>query len=160
MAGLFLQLTIFLFLILIGLVVGRMTEKQHFQSLQQRELEYQDVLITQLKSFPIAKPGEQPPQLFIGEVVIASDYLKSFFAKLRGIFGGEVKSYQSLLIRARREATLRILEQAQAQNYNAICNLRLETADVGGNTSSTNRGVVMVAILASATAYHRQSMNS
>ena len=92
-----------------------------------------------------------PPQMYVAEVVIATDYLKTFLAGLRKFFGGEIRSYQTLLVRARREATLRILEQARQQGYNAICNLRLENADIGGNNNA--KGVAMVAILASATAY-------
>jgi len=160
MAELLIQLLVFAFFISLGLIVGRLNEKRHFQNLELRESKCQNFLITQIKSFPDAEPGQQPPQLFVSEAVIASDYLKSFFTKLRGIFGGEMRSYQSLLVRARREATLRIVEQARAQNYNAICNLKIETADVGGNTSRGNRGVVMVAILASATAYHHHSTAS
>ena len=87
----------------------------------------------------------------IGEVVIATDYLKSFQATIRKIFGGRLGSYQTLLDRARREALLRVIEQAQDQGYNAVCNVRLETADVGGNTSQ--RRVAMVGILGSGTAY-------
>ncbi len=89
--------------------------------------------------------------MIVGEAVIATDYLKSFLAKLRNIFGGRVGSYQSLMVRARREALLRIVEEAKRQGYNAVCNVRMQTADVGGN--STMRRVAMVAILASATAY-------
>ena len=47
---------------------------------------------------------------------------------------------------------MRIIEQARSQGYNAVCNVRLETADVGG--SSSRRRAAMAAILASATAYH------
>ena len=61
-------------------------------------------------------------------------------------------SCQTLLIRPRREALLRIVEAASQQGYNAVCNVRFETADVGG--ISTMRKVAMVAIVASATAYH------
>ena len=103
-------------------------------------------------AFPSAVPGQEPPRMFVGEAVIATDYLKSFLAKFRNLFGGEIKSYQSLLDRARRESLLRILEQARADGYNAICNVRFATADIGGN--SAMRRVATVAILASATAYH------
>ena len=93
-----------------------------------------------------------PPAIVVGETVIATDYLKSFLARLRNIFGGEIRSYRTLLERARREALLRIVEEARGMGYNAVCNVRFETADVGGN--STMRKVAMVAILASGTAYH------
>jgi uncharacterized protein YbjQ (UPF0145 family) len=90
--------------------------------------------------------------MVVAETVIATDYLKSFVASIRRLFGGEVRSYHSLLARARRETTQRLVEQAQAMGHNAICNLRLVTADVGGSTAS-KKGAAMVAILGSATAY-------
>jgi len=85
-------------------------------------------------------------------VAAATDYLKIFLASLRGILGGEIASYRSLMTRARREAVLRLIEQAQAKGYNALSNLRLHGADVGGSALRT--GTAMVCILASATAYH------
>ena len=145
-------LVTFLFLLALGLFVGGATERRHFRNLQQREDQQADCFVTQIKSFPNAAPGELPPRMVVAEVVIATDYLKSFLAKLRNIFGGEVRSYQSLLVRARREASLRILEEARRQGYNAVCNLRFDTADVGG--SSTAQRVAMVAIIASGTAYY------
>ncbi len=146
-----------LVLLALGWFVGRSREKRHFQELDRREQLCQDMLVTQLKSFPSYVFGEKPPRMLVGEAVIATDYLKSFLAGLRNIFGGEVLSYETMIVRARREATLRILEQAQREGYNAICNLRLETADIGGSgVSNGNRKnqKVMSAILASATAYN------
>ncbi len=142
----------FVILISFGLVVGQIQERRHFNSLRLREQLTADMFVTQLKRFPHAVASPSPPSLVIGEVVIATDYLKSFQAKIRKIFGGRLGSYQTLLDRARREALLRVIEQAQDQGYNAVCNVRLETADLGGNTS--RRRVAMVGMLVSGTAYH------
>lgn len=146
------SLFVFVALLLLGLVVGSIQERRHFRDLERREEQTSDVLLTQLRSFPGQTEGGSPPLLVVGEVVIASDYLKSFLAKIRNIFGGRVRSYQTMLVRARREAILRIVEEARRQGYNAVCNVRLQTADVGGNSSM--RRVPMAAILASGTAYH------
>ena len=43
---------------------------------------------------------------------LVCDYLKNFLSRIRNIFGGEMKSYRTLMVRARREALLRIVEQA------------------------------------------------
>jgi uncharacterized protein YbjQ (UPF0145 family) len=144
-------------LLALGLFAGGYAERRHIRSLQQREAATRDMLVTQIKSFPGHVPGTNSPQVILAEVVIASDYLKTFLAGIRSFFGGEVGSYQTLLDRARREATQRILEQARRQGYNAVCNLRLETADIGGNsvTQGKNR-MVMAAILASGTAYNAE----
>ena len=42
-----------------------------------------------------------------------------------------MKSFQTLLTRARREATLQLLELARDNGYNAVCNIRLDMADIG-----------------------------
>jgi uncharacterized protein YbjQ (UPF0145 family) len=140
------------FFLLLGLLFGGHMERKHFQSLRHREQAMSHMLVTQLKSFPNYCPGSSPPCLIVAEFVVASDYLKSFLAGIRNLFGGEVKSYLTLVDRARREAILRVLEQARERGYNAVCNVRLDSADVGGN--SIGRRMPMAAILASGTAYH------
>jgi uncharacterized protein YbjQ (UPF0145 family) len=140
---------------LIGILGGRITEYRHFRSLERREEESSDIIVTQIKSFPAAVPSSHPPMIVYGETVIASDYLKTFFASLRGIFGGEVRSFQKMQERARRESVLRLIEAARNEGYNAVCNVRLETADVGGGAMTRKKkGFPMSAILASGTAYN------
>ena len=60
-------------------------------------------MVVDVKTTP---PGVEAASgtLVMGEVVIASDYFKTFVASLRNIVGGEVKAYQTMLSRARREA--------------------------------------------------------
>ncbi len=153
------QIVFILILIVVGFVAGTFAERRHLARLEERERGNGQFLVTQLKSFPAFAKNELAPQMVVGEVVVASDYFKSFLAKMRGIFGGEVRSFHSLLSRARREATQRLVEQSRELGYNAICNLRIETADVGGSTSS-KKGAAMVAVIASATAYHYQLPSS
>jgi uncharacterized protein YbjQ (UPF0145 family) len=141
-----------LFLLGLGLFVGRTVEQRHFRSLEERETQMSDMLVTQLKSFPCAVVGSTAPKLIVTEVVIAADYLKNFLAGMRNFFGGEVGSYQRMQDRAHREAVLRIMEQARGEGYNAVCNVRIDHADIGGNAA--RRKMAMAAVLASATAYH------
>lgn len=141
-------------LLALGLFVGGYTERRHIRSLDEREANSRDFFISQVRSFPDAVVGATPPTFVVGEAVIATDYLKTFLAGIRKIFGGEMRSYQTLLTRARREALQRVVEQARRSGYNAICNVRFDGLDVGGN-SKTKRRIAMVAIMASATAYHR-----
>ncbi len=144
-------------LLTVGLLAGGFAERRHLRLLAAREVGNGDFLISQIKSFPGAAQGARAPTIVIGEAVIATDYFKTFIATLRKIFGGELRSYNSLLSRARREALQRLVEQARERGYNAICNVRFETADVGGSTM--RRRAAMVAILASATAYHRAPLS-
>lgn len=142
--------------LLLGWMIGGTRERRHFQDLDAREARIRGhVIVTQNRTLLVPVAGKQPPQMLTSEVVIASDYLKSFLASWRGFFGGEVRSYRTLLERARREATLRIVEEAEQLGYNAVGNIRLETADLGG--ANTGRGgAAMAAIVATATVYHSQ----
>lgn len=142
-------------LIILGLVAGQVNEGRHVRELDQREQALKQMLVTDVRTFSADCGHHKPPALMVAEAVIASDYLKTFLAGLRNIFGGEVGSYISLATRARREALVRMMEQAHAQGYDALCNVRMEPADIGGNTA--RRGVPMVAILASGTAYSRSA---
>ena len=90
-----------------------------------------------------------------GGVAIALDDFKNFLAAIVGILGGRVRSYESLIDRARREAVLRLKEKAYAEGYNALVNLRLETATIGGNTKK--KGASAVEALAYATAISYES---
>lgn len=141
---------VILILLAVGFFVGGSIERKHFAELEARSKSTSS-LVTQLKSFPYhAEVSTKVPEALYAEVVISSDYLKTLLAGLRNIFGGQVNSFQSLLIRARKEALQRLVEEAEAKGFNAICNVRLETAQIGGGTK---KGVMMVAIQATATAY-------
>ncbi len=155
--GLLFQIALFGGLILLGLFAGSHAEKKHLRSLERREAELADMLVTDLKWFPGADPAVGPtPEMLIGEVSIATDYLKTFLAGLRNLIGGEVRSFETLQLRARREAILRIKEQARGKGFNAIANLRLETADIAGSVNQGKKQkMVVVSILASGTAYVR-----
>ncbi|NOY74438.1 MAG: YbjQ family protein [Kiritimatiellaeota bacterium] len=139
-------------LIPFGFICGRFSEKKHLRSLEERESAISGFLVTDLKTFPKISSTSKTPEMLIGEVTIATDYFKTFAGSLKNFFGGEMRGFESLKTRARREAILRILEQAKAKGFNAVCNLRQETADIGGSTLS-KKSAITVSILASATAY-------
>jgi len=146
-----LNVGVFAFLIALGWLSGRMAERRHFRRLARREQALAHMLVTDLKSFPPAPDASRYATLVTGDVVIATDYMKSFLARIRKILGGELRSYQSLMSRARREAVLRMMEKARELGYDAVCNVRLNPADIGGVTR--RRGAVMVAVCATGTAY-------
>ena len=65
-----------------------------------------------------------------GNVVISVDYFKRVVAGLRTIVGGRITTYESLLERARREAILRMKEDAKAKGARFVVNVKLETASI------------------------------
>ncbi|MCO6047615.1 YbjQ family protein [Aeoliella sp. ICT_H6.2] len=154
--GILLTIGSLVFMLGLGYFVGGWRERSHIQDLDRRESGNGDFVITQVKTAMDVSVNGPPPTLLIGEAVIASDYLKTFLASLRNLFGGEVRSYRTLMERARREALQRIVEQARQAGYNAVCNVRMQAADVGGSNVAGKKAMVMAAILVSATAYRRE----
>lgn len=136
MQGLVFSVAITLGFILLGYFVGRSRERRHLEDLDRREAAAAGVTVVDVKQVP---PGFSvgDGRLVMGEVVIATDYFKSVMAMLRNIVGGEVKTYQTLLSRARREAKLRMIEEAQALGADLILNVRFEWSDVGPRIAST-----------------------
>jgi uncharacterized protein YbjQ (UPF0145 family) len=148
MSGVLVQM----FLLILGFAVGSVAERRHLASLRRREHELADMLVTNLKSFPGGVDSGAGSLMVQGEAAIATDYMKTFLAGLRKVVGGELRSYRSLMLRARREAVLRMLEQARSEGYDAVCNVRLDTANISG---ISRRRPPVVEMLATGTAYRR-----
>ena len=123
-----LDLYIFLGLVAIGYFTGQWLERRHFRSIRQREQELLELVTTSSKR-PL---GELPPvrevKLVKGSAVISIDYFKRIAATLRGLFGGNVRAYETLVDRARREAILRLKESCP--DATQIINLRIETSSI------------------------------
>ena len=130
-----LQLISFVGLMLLGLIFGRRAERKHYQSILEREETLRHILLTSVKQPPAELHNAQ---LVMGSVVVASDYFKQFVAWLRSLFGGQVSSFESLLDRARREAILRMKENAQKQGANIICNVKFTTASINKDASNSS----------------------
>lgn len=154
MIDLLIEIGIPVFLLLLGLIVGTVTERRHFKRLAEREALLRHILVTDLRNFPARDPARTETQMFVAEAVIATDYLKTFLASLKNIIGGELRSLESLVVRARKEAMLRMLEQAHQAGFDAVCNLRVDTADISGTKTSARKGVPFVGVMVSGTAYH------
>ncbi len=131
-------------LVLIFMLIGKGMELHHYRRLEEQEEEFKDFIITNLKTIP---PQLEDRQAFlvIGSAVIATDYFKVFAAGLRTLFGGEIKSYVTLMERARRQAVLRMLEQAAGQGASIVWNVRYETSTIQGQQKKKPGGVEIIA---------------
>ncbi len=123
------QLIVFVALVCIGFVFGRHAEQKHFKSILQREQNYAALLTFSMRLLP-PELEIRDSTLVVGSVVISVDYFKRIAAGLRSFFGGRVGVYESLLERARREAILRMKEEAIAKGASMIVNVKLETASI------------------------------
>ena len=65
-----------------------------------------------------------------GNTVRAKHVGRDFMASLKNLVGGELKGYTELLVDARREATSRMLAQAQELGANAVVNVRFSTSSI------------------------------
>ena len=142
------DLIILLALLFIGYIFGQAAEKRHFKSIQKREQEHQTILAFSERLPPPITPAPDTA-LVAGNVVISVDYFKSFVAGLHTLIGGRLTSYESLLERGRREAILRMKEDAANKGATQIFNVKIETASISNNA---NRGIGSVEVYAYGTA--------
>ena len=114
---------------LLGALWGRRAERLHFEDLTRREKIYADFPIYNWRKVP--QDFEVSTSTFVsGAVVISEDAGKRLLARFRNVIGGNIKSYETLMDRGRREACLRMLDQAKASGANALINVRYDTADL------------------------------
>lgn len=124
------DLIIFLALMLLGYGFGRYAERRHYASIIAREKKYRQQILLIQSRIPPESSYTPDSKLVTGSVVISVDYFKRFLAGLRSFFGGRVKSYENLVDRARREALLRMQEQAIKLGADKVINLRIETSSI------------------------------
>lgn len=133
---LLIQFGILLVLLVVGLVFGRAAEAKHFRDIARREAEYADLLVFNERRPP---PHEsfREATLVVGSVVVAEDYFKRIAATLRGLVGGRVGVYESLMDRGRREAILRMKAAARERGAAYVFNVRFETSSLSeGSTGA------------------------
>lgn len=150
MADALFELGVPLFLLVLGYVAGGMAEQSHYKSIRLRELRLRRMPTTNLRRPPPHWRVESTG-LVAGSTVVSVDYFKRFLAQLRGFVGGRVRSYESLLDRARREAVLRMKEEAALGGYDAVINVRLESTNIASPLRN-DRGTAGVEVLAFGTA--------
>jgi uncharacterized protein YbjQ (UPF0145 family) len=129
------QLAVFLGLLAVGFFFGRVAERNHFASIVQREEQLRAIRTFTLRQPP---PSATPPETALvgGNAVIAIDYFKRIAAILRSLVGGRIGAFETLVERARREAILRMQQEASDMGAHSIINVRLETASITKGSSN------------------------
>mgnify|MGYP001329334592 CR=1 FL=1 len=122
---------IFIFLLLLasGFIFGQYLEKRHYRTIREREASLRHIPAIATKHLP---QNFLPctTEMVCGNVVISIDFFKKFISGLRRIVGGRVSSYESLIDRARREAVLRMKEQAVKKGAQYVFNVKMETSSI------------------------------
>jgi uncharacterized protein YbjQ (UPF0145 family) len=142
-------------LLALGYAFGRHFEKQHYKSIIKHEAELRHIAAIASRIPPVPQLADDP-LLVTGSVVISVDYFKRFLAALRTLVGGKVVSYESLLDRARREAILRMKEQAGRLGANQVFNIKLETASISQNARGNIGSVEVLAYGTALKTVHQQ----
>ncbi|MBC8405801.1 MAG: heavy metal-binding domain-containing protein [Planctomycetes bacterium] len=135
------QLAVPIFLLLMGWGFGRIAERRHYASIHQREEASLNVPLTNERRLYPSQREVIETRLMFGSVVVSVDHFKRFLAWFKGLFGGEIHAYGSLLDRARREAKLRMIESWPRADY--LLNFRFETSTIS-NSAGTSWGTVEV----------------
>ena len=131
---------IFIALVSLGYSAGTIMEKKHYKDIAKREKIYLKLPAVTMEN--ILEEGEEVKEskLVQGSVVVSLDYFKKFIAMLKNLVGGRVTTYESLLDRARREAVLRMKEEAG--DVDMIVNVRLETTNISKTKRKKSMGSV------------------
>lgn len=120
-------------LLIVGLVAGGAAERRHYRRLREKEAELGDILVFNERAPPpdlvIARS-----RLVTGSVVIGEDYFKRVAASLKSLVGGRLTVYESLMDRGRREAVVRMKEQARHLGATMVFNVRFETSSLSEQT--------------------------
>ena len=124
----------FIVLIIIGFAFGRIGEARHFTDIKKREKKYRHKAIITTKT--INADQVEHTEVASGSVVVSIDYFKQLVSSIRGFLGGEVNSLASLLDRAKREATLRMMESCSKAD--AYYNFKLETSKISMSSNGKN----------------------
>jgi uncharacterized protein YbjQ (UPF0145 family) len=149
----FSQLFTLIVLVTVGFICGTIAEKKHYASIKQRELKFRELPAVPLRLHHFLSEKQQEAvvetRLVTGCVVVSQDYFKMILANLKNLVGGRVSSYESLMDRARREAILRMKEQAPMAD--AIVNVRMESITMGKEEGDKNP-ICSIQVLAYGTA--------
>jgi uncharacterized protein YbjQ (UPF0145 family) len=147
------QLIMIVVLATVGFVCGTIAEKKHYASIKRRELKFRELPAVPIRLHHFLSAQQQEAvvetRLVTGCVVVSQDYFKMILANLKNFVGGSVSSYESLMDRARREAILRMKEQAPMAD--AIVNVRLESVTMGKDEGD-KKPICSIQVLAYGTA--------
>ena len=130
--------------------IGTRIEKEHYKAVKEKEKIFADLPAVSSKN--VADLDKVIDSCLVsGCIVISNDAFKKLVAQIYNIFGGRISVYETLFDRGRREAIIRMKEQARIFGANMVVNTRFETSRLGA-INSQNKGMGIFEILAYGTA--------
>lgn len=92
------------------------------------------MIITNIEQIPGREILEELG-LVLGSTVRGKHLGKDIAAFFKGLIGGEIKGYSSLLVEGREEAVARMRAEAEALGADAVVNVRLTTSSIVGGAA-------------------------
>ncbi len=132
--------------------IGKHFENKHFADIIEREKRMVDLAFSPSDQLDTSRRVEAIG-LVTGQVVIGSDPFKRYIANLVNLVGGRVSVFEAPMDRARREAILRMKEQALELLADEVVNFRMETMSICGGKSAEPLGIVEVVVYGTAVRY-------
>lgn len=114
----------------IGWFIAWLLERRHLKNLSLREDELKHIKVEVGPKHLVQKPCEQKSEMLVGSVVLSHDSFRSITIIFTKIFGGNIRQYERLFSRARRESIIRLKEQAAAKGFERVVNLKIVSAKV------------------------------
>lgn len=115
---------------LVGWIVAFWFERRHIESMNRREDSLKNIAINNFKKTQSDEP--QAATLLIGSVVVAHDYFRTLVILFRKLVGGNIRHYERLVERGRREALIRLREEADLCGIDQVINVRFTTTAISG----------------------------
>lgn len=115
---------------LAGWLLASWLERVHLRSLSSREAPLQKIRVNTFKRLPPCEP--EGCTLLIGSVVVAHDYFRTLIIVIRRFIGGNISPYERLVQRGRREALIRLKEEADLRGIDEVINIRFGATTVSG----------------------------
>ena len=100
---------------LAGWLLASWFERRHLRDLSAREAPLQHIRINTSKHHTSCEP--EACTLLIGSVVVAHDYFRTLIIAIRRLIGGNISPYERLVQRGRREALIRLKEEADLRGW-------------------------------------------
>ncbi len=113
-----------------GWLLATWLEHRHLRDMDEREIPLKAVRANTLKHPPPCEP--ECTTLLIGSVVVSHDYFRTLIIFIRKLIGGNIRPYERLIHRGRREALIRMKEEAQLRGLDTIVNVRFTASIVAG----------------------------
>jgi uncharacterized protein YbjQ (UPF0145 family) len=125
----FLPVVLPLFFLVISFIAGSIIESNYKKNIVLREEKFSEIVVTNLKKSSHME-NIKKGVLCKGVVVIGTNYIRRFLAGLKTLVGGRIRSYEDLIEMARREAVLRLKEDASKLGSKLILNVKIETSTI------------------------------